>query len=97
MKTIPEPIQNCNHRLQNCNDPRNLYPSNSTDLENRQGSTAYPDAKTMDSETLFNCFRSAEIILHTTCAESVGFLFECFSPTAAGTGNTANSSTGGRK
>lgn len=32
MKTIPEPIQNCNHRLQNCNDPRNLNPSNSTGL-----------------------------------------------------------------
>jgi len=72
MKTIPEPIQNCNHRLQNCNDPRNLNPSNSTDLENRQGSTAYPDAKTMDSETLFNCFRSAESILHTACAELTG-------------------------
>lgn len=73
MNTIPEPIQNCNHRLQNCHDTQILNPSNSTDSENRQGSTAYPDAKTMDSETLFNCFRSAETILHTTCAESVGF------------------------
>lgn len=33
MKTIPEPIQNCNHRLQNCHDPQILSPSNSTGLK----------------------------------------------------------------
>lgn len=33
MKTIPEPIQNCNHRLQNCHDTQILTPSNSTGLK----------------------------------------------------------------
>ena len=60
MKTIPEPIQNCHHRLQNCNDTRILNPSNSTDLENRQGSTAYPNTKTVYSEPFLNCLRTAE-------------------------------------
>ncbi|HOI89896.1 MAG TPA: hypothetical protein PLK28_05230 [Candidatus Rifleibacterium sp.] len=73
MKTIPVPSQNCNHWLQNCNNTRILNPSNSMDLENRKGSTAYLDIKTIDSEPLFNCLCTAETILHTMCAESVGF------------------------
>ena len=33
MNTIPEPIQNCNHRLQNCHNTQILNPSNSTGLK----------------------------------------------------------------
>ncbi|HNS10552.1 MAG TPA: hypothetical protein PKN29_12690 [Candidatus Ozemobacteraceae bacterium] len=76
MKTIPETIQDCNHWLRNCNATQILNPSNSTDLESKQNSSAFPHAKTLGSKPLLNCLRTAETIKHTMCAELRKYLDE---------------------
>ncbi len=75
MKTIPETMQNFNHWLQK-RDTQPLIPSISTDLENRQNSSAFPYAKTLGLKSLLNCLCAAETIKHTVCAELRKYLDE---------------------